>query len=249
MFSIVATETSVLTFISIPGIAYRGNWFFLQLALGYILGRVLVSIFFLPKYFSSGITSIYEILGERFNKDIQKIASGIFLLTRILADGIRFLATAVIVQVVTGWSLPVSVIVIGVVTLIYSALGGIRTIVWVDSFQFVLYLAGGLITILYILLQSDNSAANILTGLSEAGKTKIFNFSGELLKDPYFFKCCDRRCVSFFFITWCRSYDGPKSPWYKRSKIRTKSYDRKWHLCYAAIWNLLTGWISYFLLL
>ena len=187
MFSIVATETSVLTFISIPGIAYRGNWFFLQLALGYILGRVLVSIFFLPKYFSSGITSIYEILGERFNKDIQKIASGIFLLTRILADGIRFLATAVIVQVVTGWSLPVSVIVIGVVTLIYSALGGIRTIVWVDSFQFVLYLAGGLITILYILLQSDNSAANILTGLSEAGKTKIFNFSGELLKDPYFF--------------------------------------------------------------
>ena len=88
MFSIVATETSVLTFISIPGIAYRGNWFFLQLALGYILGRVLVSIFFLPKYFSSGITSIYEILGERFNKDIQKIASGIFLLTRILADGI-----------------------------------------------------------------------------------------------------------------------------------------------------------------
>ena len=187
MFSIVATETSVLTFISIPGIAYRGNWFFLQLALGYILGRVLVSIFFLPKYFSSGITSIYEILGERFNKDIQKIASGIFLLTRILADGIRFLATAVIVQVVTGWSLPVSVIVIGVVTLIYSALGGIRTIVWVDSFQFVLYLAGGLITILYILLNSDNSAANILTGLGEAGKTKIFNFSGELLKDPYFF--------------------------------------------------------------
>ena len=187
MFSIVATETSVLTFISIPGIAYRGNWFFLQLALGYILGRVLVSIFFLPKYFSSGITSIYEILGERFNKDIQKIASGIFLLTRILADGIRFLATAVIVQVVTGWSLPVSVLLIGVVTLIYSSLGGIRTIVWVDSFQFVLYLAGGLITILYILLHSDSSAINIFAGLGEAGKTKIFNFSGELLKDPYFF--------------------------------------------------------------
>ena len=187
MFSIVATETSVLTFISIPGIAYRGNWFFLQLALGYILGRVLVSIFFLPKYFSSGITSIYEILGERFNKDIQKIASGIFLLTRILADGIRFLATAVIVQVVTGWSLPVSVLLIGVVTLIYSSLGGIRTIVWVDSFQFVLYLAGGLITILYILLHSDSSAINIFAGLGEAGKTKIFNFSGEFLKDPYFF--------------------------------------------------------------
>ncbi|RPH07219.1 MAG: hypothetical protein CBC06_000290 [bacterium TMED46] len=187
MFSIVATETSVLTFISIPGIAYRGNWFFLQLAFGYILGRILVSIFFLPKYFSSGITSIYEILGERFDKDIQKIASGVFLLTRILADGIRFLATAVIVQVVTGWSLPVAVLLIGVVTLIYSALGGIRTIVWVDSFQFILYLLGGLISIIYILLHSDNSALAIISDLNGAEKTKIFNFSGELFKDPYFF--------------------------------------------------------------
>ena len=107
-------------------------------------------------------------------------------MTRILADGIRFLATAVIVQVVTGWSLPVSVLLIGVVTLIYSALGGIRTIVWVDSFQFVLYLLGGLISIIYILLNSDDSALAILSDLNGAGKTKIFNFSGELFKDPYF---------------------------------------------------------------
>ena len=166
MFSIVATETSVLTFISIPGIAYRGNWFFLQLAFGYILGRILVSIFFLPKYFSSGITSIYEILGERFDKDIQKIASGVFLLTRILADGIRFLATAVIVQVVTGWSLPVSVLLIGVVTLIYSALGGIRTIVWVDSFQFVLYLLG---TAVFYPMQHSLSEVMMLSPVQDLG--------------------------------------------------------------------------------
>ena len=106
MFSIVATETSVLTFISIPGIAYRGDWLFLQLAFGYILGRVLVSMFLLPQYFNSDVTSIYEVLGNKFGTEIQKVASGIFLITRILADGIRFLATAVIVQVITGWTLP-----------------------------------------------------------------------------------------------------------------------------------------------
>ena len=187
MFSIVATETSVLTFISIPGIAYRGNWVFLQLAFGYILGRVLVSFLFLPKYFESGITSIYEVLGNRFGPDIQKVASGVFLVTRLLADGIRFLATAVIVQVVTGWTLPVAVLVIGIITLVYSLLGGIRTIVWIDSFQFFIYLVGGIITIFYILSHSTESASGILFSLGEIGKTQILNFSGDFITDPYYF--------------------------------------------------------------
>jgi len=187
MFSIVATETSVLTFISIPGIAYRGNWLFLQLAIGYILGRILVSLFLLPQYFKLGVTSIYEVLGKKFGPEIQKVASAVFLITRILADGIRFLATAVIVQVVTGWSLPASVLVIGGVTLVYSLLGGIRTIVWVDSFQFVLYLAGGLITIFYILFNMEPSAGDAFSQLSEAGKLQILNFSGDFIHDPYLF--------------------------------------------------------------
>ncbi len=187
MFSIVATETSVLTFISIPGIAYRGNWLFLQLAIGYILGRILVSLFLLPQYFKLGVTSIYEVLGKKFGPEIQKVASAVFLITRILADGIRFLATAVIVQVVTGWSLPASVLVIGGVTLVYSLLGGIRTIVWVDSFQFVLYLAGGLISIFYILVNMEPSAGDAFSQLSEAGKLQILNFSGDFIHDPYLF--------------------------------------------------------------
>ncbi|MBT5364310.1 MAG: sodium:solute symporter [Candidatus Marinimicrobia bacterium] len=187
MFSIVATETSVLTFISIPGIAYRGNWFFLQLAIGYIFGRILVSIFLLPKYFSSGVTSIYEVLGEKFGPEIQKVASGVFLITRILADGIRYLATAVIVQVVTGWSLPMAVIVIGSVTLVYSLLGGIRTIVWIDSFQFVLYLVGGLISIFYILFNMAPSASEAISELNQLGKLDFLSFGTEnFLKDPWF---------------------------------------------------------------
>ncbi len=185
MLSIVATETSVLTFISIPGLAYRDDWFFLQLALGYILGRILVSIFLLPAYFKGGISSIYEVLGQRFGTRIQKTASGVFLVTRILADGIRFLATAVIVQVVTGWSLPVAVLIIGIVTVIYTLMGGIRTVVWVDSFQFVLYLGGGLVAVFYILGHSDASLGTMLTQLNGEGKLDIIRWGWGLFSDPW----------------------------------------------------------------
>ncbi len=187
MLSIVATETSVLTFISIPGLAYRDDWFFLQLALGYILGRILVSIFLLPAYFKGGITSIYEVLGNRFGKKIQKTASGVFLVTRILADGIRFLATAVIVQVVTGWSLPVAVLVIGAVTVVYTLMGGIRTVVWVDSFQFVLYIGGGLIAIIYILMHSEAGLGDMLGQLNDQGKLDIVRWGWDLFTNPWLF--------------------------------------------------------------
>ena len=112
MFSIVATETSVLTFVSIPGLAYRDNWFFLQLSLGYIVGRVLVSKILLPLYFSNNVTSIYELIGKRYNANLQKLTSIIFLITRVLADGIRFLATASIIHILTQWSLEVSILLI-----------------------------------------------------------------------------------------------------------------------------------------
>ena len=187
MLSIVATETSVLTFISIPGLAYRGDWFFLQLAIGYILGRILVSLILLPQYFNSGVTSIYEIIGQKFGPDLQKVASGVFLITRILADGVRFLATAVVVQVITGWTLPMAVIMIGVVTLIYTLYGGIRTVVWLDSIQFILYLFGGIASIIIVLNLLDQSLFEAISTLSVEGKLSVFNWQGDLIKDPYYF--------------------------------------------------------------
>ena len=186
MLSIVATETSVLTFISVPGLAYRGDWTFLQLSIGYIIGRICVSIFLLPQYFKYGISSIYEILGKKFGKDIQKVASSIFLITRILADGVRFLATAVIVQLITGWSLPFSVLIIGLVTLIYTLNGGIRTVVWVDSVQFMLYLVGGVLSIIIIWNYLNQPISSLIMQLSEGSKLSIFNFEGNFFKDPFF---------------------------------------------------------------
>lgn len=185
MFSIVATETSVLTFISIPGLAYTGNWFFLQLASGYIIGRILVSIFLLPVYFQKGVISIYEILGQKFGSVVQKFASGIFLITRVLADGIRFLATAVIVQVITGWSIPAAVLVVGSITLVYTLLGGIKTVIWVDSFQFVLYLGGAFITIFVLLSSFQDSPLVVINQLLMDGKMKIFHWDTALFTNPW----------------------------------------------------------------
>ena len=186
MLSIVATETSVLTFISVPGLAYRGDWTFLQLSIGYIIGRICVSVFLLPQYFKYGVSSIYEVLGKKFGSDIQKVASGIFLITRVLADGVRFLATAVIVQLITGWTLPLSVIIIGLVTLIYTLNGGIRTVVWIDSLQFVLYLLGGVLSIIFIYNYLDQPLSSLIMQLTESSKLSVFNFEGNLFQDPYF---------------------------------------------------------------
>ena len=180
MFSIVATETSVLTFISVPGIAYRGDWTFLQLAFGYIFGRIIVAYFLLPIYYKNGVVSIYEVIGQKYGENIQKMASGLFLVTRIFADGIRYLATAVIIQVITGWSIPIAVLIIGICTLIYSMTGGIKTIIWIDAFQFLIYLSGGIIVVFLVLNSITFDIA--INSLMSQSKFKLFNFSG----NPFF---------------------------------------------------------------
>lgn len=189
MFSIVATETSVLTFISIPGIAYRGDWTFLQLSFGYIIGRILVSFILLPIFFKKGITSIYEVLEDKFNIYIQKLASATFLVTRILADGVRFLATAIIIQTITGWSINESIFLIGLITLIYTVAGGLRVVMQVDSFQFLIYLLSAFICIFFLIkhIHMNSSVLYSLQELSQSNKIRIFNFSGNFLSNPFTF--------------------------------------------------------------
>ena len=187
MFSIVATETSVLTFISIPGISYRGDWTFLQLALGYIFGRVLVSMFLLPQFFKYGVTSIYEILEYRFGKSVQKLASATFLITRLLADSVRFLATAIILQVITGWSIFFSVSLIAFVTLVYTVSGGLKTVIQVDAMQFLVYITSGFICIYFLLLDIDMSFLESIVHLNNIDKISIIDFSGNLFTKPFMF--------------------------------------------------------------
>ncbi|MEI8185532.1 MAG: sodium:solute symporter [Chlorobiaceae bacterium] len=187
MLSIVASETSVLTFVSVPGLAYRGDWTFLQLAMGYIIGRILVSFVLLPMYFKHGVSSIYEVIGIRFGHGMQKLAAIVFLVTRTLGDAIRFLAAGVVVQVVTGWSLPLSIMIIGIVTLVYTLSGGIKTVIWLESFQFALYLLGGIISIVFLFHTIDKTLPDILASLSSSGKLTIVNTDTHIFTNPLAF--------------------------------------------------------------
>src|SRR5947209_11271594 len=124
LISIVATETSTVTFLSVPGITAdaAGNLNFLQLALGYVVGRIVIAWFLLPQFFRGELFSAYEVLRQRFSPAAQRVASALFLATRTVADGLRLFLAALLIQQLTGWGLPVSVIALGVVTLFYTYL-------------------------------------------------------------------------------------------------------------------------------
>lgn len=145
--SIVATETSTVSFLSVPGVAFNregGNLTFLQLTLGYIVGRTLIAWFLLPQYFKGEVISAYQILRQRFDASVQRTASGLFLLTRTIADGLRLYLTALLLYQFTGWNEYVSVLVFGLVTITYTYLGGMQAVVWTDLVQLLIYLAGAI---------------------------------------------------------------------------------------------------------
>ena len=154
LFSIVATETSTVTFLSIPGLAFNpkgGSLVFLQMTFGYILGRFAVVFLFLPHYFRGDLFTAYQVLDRRFGGATKQTASLLFLITRNLADGLRLYLTAIVLQHVLGVDLWLSITVIGATTILYTFLGGMKSVVWNDCVQFVIYVAGGLVAMAVIL--------------------------------------------------------------------------------------------------
>ncbi len=177
MLSVVATETSTLTFLSIPGIAYLGTLAFLQLALGYLAGRIVVARILLPAYYKGELSTAYALLETRFGTAARRYASGVFMVTRLLADSVRLFATAIPLALITGWSYPVSILVIGAATLVYTYYGGIKAVVWVDALQMVLYVGGGLIALLLLQGAVEGGWAAILDQAGSAGKLATLDFS------------------------------------------------------------------------
>lgn len=171
--SVVATETSTLTVISVPGLAYAGDMTFLQLAFGYVIGRIAVAVFLLPSYFKGDTPTAYSYLGQRFGHAPQATASVLFLVTRVLADGVRLFATAIPLALITGWSYALCILVIGAITLLYTYVGGIRSVVWLDGIQLVLYLSGALIALWLLVLVVGGW--NDFIGALPAGKLRIFD--------------------------------------------------------------------------
>jgi SSS family transporter len=177
MLSVVATETSTLTFLSIPGVAYLGSLSFLQLTFGYLLGRIVVARVLIPAYYAGDLSTAYELLEERFGTGARRFTSGVFMVTRLLADSVRLFATAIPLALVTGWDYPLSILAIGVMTLVYTYFGGIKAVVWVDALQMCLYLLGALIAITAIHTLTPGGWSEVLTSAGAAGKLAVIDLS------------------------------------------------------------------------
>lgn len=180
MLSVVATETSTLTFLSIPGVAYTGSLVFLQLTLGYLIGRVLVSLLLLPAYYAGSLTTAYALLEERFGLGARRFTSAIFMVTRLLADSVRLFATAIPLALITGWPYWASIAVIGVLTVVYTYFGGIKAVVWVDAVQMGLYLLGAVIAIVAIQILVPGGWGEVVASGREAGKLAVIDLSFDL---------------------------------------------------------------------
>ncbi len=177
LLSVVATETSTLTFLSIPGVAYLGTLGFLQIALGYVVGRVLVAFWLLPSYQSGDLMTAYELLEGRFGGATRRLTSAIFMITRLLADSVRLFATAIPLALMTGWSYAIAVAVIGLATFVYTYLGGIRAVVWVDALQMCLYLVGGVVALVVLQSAVPGGWEAIFGQAAAAGKLQAIDLS------------------------------------------------------------------------
>ncbi|WP_298867461.1 sodium:solute symporter [uncultured Gimesia sp.] len=180
--SIVATETSTVTFLSVPGIAYEpgGNLQFLQLAIGFIVGRFLVIAFLLPLYYRGEIYSAYEILKDRFGGTTEQVSSLAFILMRTLADGLRLYLTALVLEKVVGIPLSTCIILIGVGTIVYTCMGGMKSVVWNDCLQFVIYIAGAIFAFAVIIDKLPNGWTDFQQFAETHHKMSMFDFSWDL---------------------------------------------------------------------
>jgi len=159
--SIVAAETSTLTIISIPGLAYDSNLTFLQVVMGYIVGRVIISFVLLPHYFRGDLYTAYQLIERRFGPRLRTVTAGLFLLTRAAAEGVRVYAVSIVVSIALGTGEIASIAIITLLTLIYTFEGGLAAVIWTDVVQTFIYVGGtvvGLVTILHLVPGGWNSA-------------------------------------------------------------------------------------------
>jgi len=171
LLSIVAAETSAITVISVPGIGYATDLTFLQLAIGYLIGRIGVAWLLLPSYAAGQLQTAYQLLGTRWGGGARRTSSAVFMVTRALADSVRLFATAIPLAVITGWSYPVSIVVLGGATLLYTYAGGLRSVVWMDVVQLGVYLLAGAAA----LVVAVHLAPGGLAAAAAAGKLRVLD--------------------------------------------------------------------------
>ncbi|MFZ0321267.1 MAG: sodium:solute symporter [Candidatus Sulfotelmatobacter sp.] len=178
--SIVAAETSTLTIISIPGLAYDTNFTFLQVVMGYMVGRVVISIVLLPHYFRGDLYTAYELIERRFGRGLRSLTAGLFLLTRTAAEGVRVYAVSVVVAIALGTGEVSSIAIITLLTLIYTFEGGLAAVIWTDVVQTAIYVAGTLVGLWTILHLVPGGWSAIHAAAASAGKLQVFDFTPSL---------------------------------------------------------------------
>src|SRR5947209_3010771 len=180
LISIVATETSTVTFLSIPGKGFSQDLTFLQLTFGYIVGRIVIAWLLLPQYLRGELFSAYQLLKERFDVRVQRTASGLFLITRTVADGLRLWLTGLLVQQFTDWPIATAILVLGFVTLVYTYLGGMEAVIWTDFVQFIIYLSGAILAGWFIIRLLPNGWSDFRTINGSAGRFHLLEWSDPL---------------------------------------------------------------------
>ena len=175
-FSIVSAETSTLTVIGTPALSFGGNFGFLQVVLGYLAARVVISTLFLPAYFRGELFTAYELMRIRFGDRIRKLTAGTFLLLRALAEGVRVFAISLVISIILGTGELASILLIVCLTLFYTFEGGMTAVIWTDVVQMFLYVAGALLSFYVILQLIPGGWQHVVSVAAPQGKFQIFDF-------------------------------------------------------------------------
>ncbi len=185
--SIVATETSTLTIIGTPGIAFAGNLGFLQLVLGYLAARVVLCVVLVPQYFQGEFYTAYQLLGKRFGGRMKSAAAVVFLGTRTLAEGVRISAIGKVVSVAFGTGERASIAIVTALTMFYTFEGGMRAVIWTDVIQFALYMTGAIAAFFLLLHKIPGGWPEVTQAAAAAGgKLRVFDFAFSLTRSYTF---------------------------------------------------------------
>lgn len=191
--SIVATETSTITFVSVPGVVFakNGNFEFLQLVFGYLLGRVVISIVFIPLYFKGQLQTVYQLLGDRFGGRVKMLASGLFVIMRNVADGIRLLLTAIVLAAVytafqpdtdPTYVIVGSILILGIVMIVFTFYGGMEAVIWIEVVQLVIYIGGAVAAAVVLIQNIDGGISGAIDVGRQFQKFQLFDFSLDFAK-------------------------------------------------------------------
>jgi solute:Na+ symporter, SSS family len=185
LLSLVATEISAATFLGAPEQGYLRNLTYLQFSIGSIAAKFFLAYYFITVYYNAGVTTVYEFLRRRFGPVTEKTTAGLFLIGRLLADGSRLFIAAITIEVITGFPINQSILLLAFVTILYTAAGGIKAVIWTDVLQAVVLVGAGVALFGSLWNQTGMSAEAVYTQLQTAGKLQLFDTAGNPFTDPY----------------------------------------------------------------